>query len=278
MPRVQKTSADKGTDVASLLPRTSEPPTGSLAAYEHFLPLAQAIPQAEVQPLREKTAIVYQNVVKGVKAVLKEEAEVRKLPLKLPLKLLSELPELALALRFAAAQVNTRSSGEVKSLRTQAAKLRKLLLSAAETLVLSGDLQARDVEQIRRGSGPLDAAQDCVALAALFKAHADARKKTPVTAEHIEQAEDLGTRLVSLLRPGGARQPSQGQARAAESVAIRDRLWTLLWQRHRELRRIGMWLFLDEANDRVPALRSRTRTTPRPRDDKPPQPPQPPSG
>jgi len=272
MPRVQKTAAAKGADVASVLPRTAEPPTGSLAAYEHFLPLAQAIPQAEVQSLREKTAIVYQNVVMGVRAVLKEEAEVRKLPLKLPLKQLSELPELALALRFAASQVNTRSSGELQGLRSQVSKLRRLLLSAAETLVLSGDLQARDVEQIRRGSGPLDAGQDCVALAALFKAHAEARKKTPVTAEHIEQAEELGTRLLSLLRPGGARQPSQGQASAEESVAIRDRLWTLLSQRHRELRRIGMWLFLDEAGDRVPGLRSRTRRAPRPRTDKPPQP------
>lgn len=229
------------------------------SAFLRYVPLAQAIPEEQVEALGADPALCYQNVVLGVEAVLKYEQEIEKLPTRLSLQELKELPELALALQFAAMQVNRRSTGEVATLQKQASGLRRLLLDAAKMLVSSGDLQARDVEAIQIGRGIRDMAEDCIALSALFRKHETQRQKTAVTAAHVLAAGQTGTQLLMLVRPRGSHQPTRGAAAAAPGVAIRDRLWTLLDQQHRELRRIAMWLFMEDVDAHVPALRSRKR-------------------
>ena len=247
-------------------PKPSTPPAaeptpatllGSEAAYNRFLAAAQALPADAIEPCQEDPALCYQNAALGVKAVQPHAAVLKTLPTPLTAKELTELPELALALGFAAAQVNRRSTGEIKTAGAQASKLRRQLLSAGESLVESGDLSARDLAAIQRGRGAADVAQDCIALAALFTKNEAARKKTPVTAEQVAAASQVGTQLLSLLRPAGSRKRSLGAEQAEPAVQIRDRLWSLLKQKHRELRRIGMWLWLDEVDAHVPALRSR---------------------
>lgn len=255
----------------SRTPKSPSPPAAaptpntalaSEAAYNRFLTAAQALPADAVEPCKDDPALCYQNIALGVKAVQAHADVVKTLPTPLQAKELAELPELALALGFAAAQVNRRSTGEVKPAVAQATQLRRQLLAAAESLVESGDVPARDLEAIKRGRGPADAAQDCIALAALFTKNEAARKKTPVTPEQVTAAGQVGTQLLSLLRPAGSRKRSLGEEQALPAVQIRDRLWSLLRQKHRELRRIGMWLWLDEVDAHVPALRSR-RAAPR---------------
>lgn len=251
--------APKSPTPAAPTPNTA---VASEAAYNRFLATAQALPADQVEPCKDDPTLCYQNISLGVKAVLAHADVVKTLPTSLQQKELDELPELALALGFAAAQVNRRSTGQVAALKKQVSTLRRLLLTSAGSLVESGDLSARDFESIKRNSGDADAAQDCIALAALFTKNEAARKKTPVTPEQVTAAGQVGTQLLSLLRPAGSRKRSLGEEQALPAVQIRDRLWSLLRQKHRELRRIGMWLWLDEVDAHVPALRSR-RAAPR---------------
>ena len=251
-------------------PKPATTLVSSDAAYQRFLAAAQALPADQVEPCKDDPALCYQNVSLGVKAVLAHADVVKTLPTPLQQKELGELLELAQALGFAAAQVNRRSTGEVATLKKQAVPLRRTLLAAAESLVQSGELSARDLEAIQRGRGDIDAAQDCIALSALFTKNEAARKKTPVTPEQVTAAGQVGTQLLSLLRPAGSRKRSLGEEQALPAVQIRDRLWSLLRQKHRELRRIGMWLWLDEVDAHVPALRSR-RAAPRKKPATPPK-------
>lgn len=257
MPMSKKQRTDKNPKTSSAGAQLPDAGT-SQEAYQRILPLALALPESDIQTLTADPSLCYQNVVLGLEAVLKYEDEVKKLPLRLTLKELRALPDVALALIFAAMQVNRRSTGEVAELRKQAVELRRLLMSAVKMLVGSGDVPARAYEAIRRGRGPRDTAADCVALATILSDES-LRKKTSVTAAQVAQASQIGTQLMTVVRPTGSRQPTRGEAAAAPSVAIRDRLWTLLAQQHTELRRVGMWLFMDEVDAHVPSLRSRKR-------------------
>lgn len=244
---------------------TSAPMTGDLAdpishemvmAVSRFLRPARALPDDAVQPLRGDVLLAYDNVVRGVDAVLPHEPHLRDaLPL-VDFRVLRELPQLALATSFAAAQVDKQARGQVAPLLARAVHLRRLLLAAAEMLVLSGDFSDQEMEKIRRGSGPADTARDCIDLAALFRKQEAARKKTVLTDELLGEAQELGSHLLQLVTARASRRKTT-LAPSDPSVQLRDRLWTLLNLRHRELRRVGMWLFLDDVDERVPRLLAR---------------------
>src|SRR5262249_10447092 len=111
-------------------------------------------------------------------------------------------------------------------------------------------------------------------LAALFRAHAAAiRNKTAVTAADLAEAADVGAELTTRLKPERARRDEKAKGALAEQMEQRDRTWTLLWLRHRELRRAGMWLWVDEVDAHVPPLQAyegRTRKLKTPASDAPP--------
>lgn len=235
-------------------------------AVSRFLRPARALPDDVVQVLRGDVLLAYDNAVRGVDAVLPHEPHLREaLPL-VDFRSLRELPQLALATSFAAAQVDKQARGQVAPLLARAAHLRKLLMTSAEMLVLSGDLLDQDLDKIRRGSGPLDTANDCIDLAALFRQHEGARRRTVLTDELLGEAQELGTHLLKLVSARTGRRRTTLQPNDP-SVQLRDRLWTLLNLRHRELRRVGMWLFMDEVDEHVPKLLAR------PSDSKPSTPP-----
>ena len=225
-------------------------------AVSRFLRPARALPDDAVQPLRGDVLLAYDNVVRGVDAVLPHEEHLRgALPL-IDFRILRELPQLALATSFAASQVDRQARGQVTPLLARAVHLRKLLLTAAEMLVLSGDLVDQDLEKIRRGSGPLDTANDCIDLAALFRMHDGARRRTVLTDELLNEAQELGSHLLKLVSARSSRRRTTLPP-SDPSVQLRDRLWTLLNLRHRELRRVGMWLFMDEVDAHVPRILAR---------------------
>lgn len=225
-------------------------------AVSRFLRPARALPDDAVQPLRGDVLLAYDNVVRGVDAVLPHEEHLRgALPL-VDFRILRELPQLALATSFAASQVDRQARGQVTPLLARAVHLRKLLLTAAEMLVLSGDLVDQDLEKIRRGSGPLDTANDCIDLAALFRMHDGARRRTVLTDELLNEAQELGSHLLKLVSVRSSRRRTTLPP-SDPSVQLRDRLWTLLNLRHRELRRVGMWLFMDEVDAHVPRILAR---------------------
>ena len=80
---------------------------------------------------------------------------------------------------------------------------------------------------------------------------------TPVTAAQVKQAGEVGTRLLAVLRPVGAKRKAVSPDLAA-AVDVRDRLWTLFertWED--EVWRGGAWLFKRDVDEKVPPLQSR---------------------
>ena len=235
---------------------------GSQAAYDKWLPAARRIAAGEVVRLRADPQLALHNLAIGVRSVLAERARLPKLG-ETDARALASLEELALAVVFASTQVvRPGASRELPALTSRAAALRALLLRTAEALTLAGLLPAAEVRKIRGGRGRLDAARDLVALAALFGKHAAALKgKHAIGAAQLKEAADLGTSLLTLLKPGRARRSIAGLALGADE---RDRLWTLLVLGHDRLWRAGAYLFGRAAvGAKVPSLQAGAGGRPR---------------
>lgn len=92
-------------------------------------------------------------------------------------------------------------------------------------------------------------------LAALFGKEAAAlRGKSPVTAAQIKETADIGTQLLTLLKPSRTRRIKAGPSTATSD---RDRLWTLVLARHDALWRAGAYLFGRDVDEKVPLLQAR---------------------
>lgn len=237
-----------------IMPNPTPEIVGSQKAYEVFLPAAEALAEDAVRPFRADGSLALQNVQMGLDSVSPHIDQIKTDLPTVDLAALQKLPELALAVIYAAAQVDRSSDGSTGALIEKARTSRTLLLASAEALAIAGILPAHDVERIRVGIGSIDLAQDNIDLAALLTKHAAAiAGKTAVTPEQITEAATVGTDLLKRLKPKGTRSKDP----ATEAVALRDRFWTLLATRHKELRRVGMWLWLDDVDRFVPALQSR---------------------
>ncbi len=247
--------------VPKSLDPTPEMPIGSQADYEAFLPLARDLAASEVVPMRANLALALQNVQVGVSAVMAEQARLEKLP-ETRSSELAELPRLVLATLFADTQIErTAPASELQSLLARGSALRSLLLKTAESLAAAGLLPAAAVAKIHAGKGKLDSARDCVELAALFGKNAAAlRGKSPVTAAQIKEAAEVGTQLLTLLKPSRARRTKPG---ASAATSDRDRLWTLVLARHDALWRAGAYLFGRDVDEKVPLLQARRLLKPK---------------
>ena len=90
-------------------------------------------------------------------------------------------------------------------------------------------------------------------------AYHNIRRGLDAIAPHIERIKEelpkiaVGTELLTRLKPKGTKSKDP----AEEAVKARDRLWTLLGKGHRDLRRVGMWLWADDVDEQVPPLQSR---------------------
>ena len=168
-------------------------------------------------------------------------------------------PIWALGVLFAANRIDRTSTGAIGELQARASALRSLLLTSADALAQAGVLSMRDIDKIRAGRGWIDAATDCIELAALFRNNAAAlRGKTAVTAAQVMESARVGTELLGRLKPKGTPKTSNG---LKAEVDLRDRFWTLLVNRYEVLRRAGGWLFgMDHMDENVPAIQSRQRT------------------
>jgi hypothetical protein len=172
--------------------------TGSQKAYDHFLPAAKALPAEAVRPFRADALLAYHNVKAGVERVAPLDKHIKSELPKVQPQMLLELPDLALAVIFAAAQIDRGADGKTPALQAKASALRGVLLPAAEALAAAGVVPAREVQKIREGKGAIDSAQDCVDLGAFFVKHAKAVKgKTAVTAAQAKDAAETGTELLT---------------------------------------------------------------------------------
>ncbi len=231
--------------------------TSGKAAYEHFLPLAQAIPTEGLDVCRTDIEIARVNIDRGIEAIrLHLGALAQKLPL-CPIAEILELPALALALLFGAGKVvKTASSKEIEARLAALRPLREAGLKQLEVFALLGQIPAKVPTGIRKGNGPLDAARDAVAIPGAFHDHQDKIcDKHPFTPAILEKLGAEGDWLVKQLKPTGAKAaPSE---RDPASI-VRDQLWAIISERHEVLRQAGAVIFgLKNLDDHVPPLGAR---------------------
>ena len=260
-------SPDNSSSAAALSlnndPSVEAPPQeiGSQAAYDLFLPEAQKLPADKLSEYRADPQLAYQNVKRGVSNVLAELTRIKhELPLA-DIEAVRTLPQVTQGLIFSALQVNrdVGSPGTIEGLLDRAHPVRRKLLKSAEALVESKEIPEADLAPIRPGRGKVDTANDCVALAALFRKHAKKiAGKTAITAADIAEADEVGSKLQTLLRTKGTPADNRPAPALATAVETRNRFWTLVDQRHELMWRIGAWLWGHAVDEHVPPLQSRT--------------------
>ena len=234
-------------------------------AYQAFLERAEKVAAHEITPFRADAWLAYHNVKTGVASVLPRKAELAPRLTAAEISRVERLPELGLALMFAASQVNRlleRSPKIISGKLVRARRLRRILLGAAEACVEAALIEAATVEKIKAGSGLFDIAQDCVDLAQLYQGSSILMENTPAKAkpELVKEAEALGSELTTMLTPGDALPKHRKVQELQDAVVIRDRMWTLLQQEHVLLWQAGALLYGKKAADAIPKLQSRAVT------------------
>ena len=254
------TPSKKASKPSAALPAEVVPKVeGSKDAFDRFVPEAAAIDERDVQVFRADASVAYHNVKAAVTRLATFEAEVAKSLPKESFANLMDTEALALGLVYAAnatGLVAGHSSTGISELIKEGRELRNVLMPAAEAAAASGLLPLAIVQQIKKGKGSLDMAKDCVALADLFLTNADKlRGKTAISAAQISRAARVGSELIKLVRPKGAKG---GRAKNSEKVELshtRDRLWSLLLLRYDRVERT--LAYLAGPRNGAPALQSR---------------------
>nr|HEX4316489.1 hypothetical protein [Kofleriaceae bacterium] len=147
------------------------------------------------------------------------------------------------------------------ALFSQGHKVRRALFNKAVVAVDDGLLAQATVDAIRRGTGPLDMANDCLELASLFKQDPAMATRVNVSAADIQGANDIAARIIDLVKPKRANATiDPADAARRDAAAARDRIWTLVertWERN--IWRAGACIFGRAVDDHVPLLGSGTR-------------------
>jgi hypothetical protein len=228
--------------------------------YDHFLPLALKLPEADIQPCRADVPVALANIKLGIKAVLGTKEQIAAVKEHLPkihVQDLLDLPDIGRALLFSLGKVVTRtvSAGEIDAAIKEISGPREQLLDQAEIFAKRGLLDKALVAKIRAGSGKYDMAKDGLDLVALFTDNAVALKgQHPFTKAELDKLRKTSEWLLESLTPGGARTEAKKKSSAEEA---RDRLWTLLVQRHPDLRKISYYFHGEEFEGFTPRLQSR---------------------
>lgn len=228
-------------------------PVHAAALLGELLPVARAELMGPAPVCRVDPSLALQNVARGLVALDAVRQDLQRALPELQWHRVDRARNTALALVYAAGLVDRHqgSTGRIAELRTEAAELRDLLMAAAKLLTRLGKVDKAAVATIQKGGGPIDNAHDCVALAEVVGPHATSIGVAP---QAVESARQTGTELLSLLKSGNARRTdSTGQDAAWD----RDALWALLLGDHREMRRAGMYLWVDSVDDFVPRLGAR---------------------
>lgn len=237
-----------------------------LASFQAFSAKALALADTDVRPLKLDVALVIYNGAAGVATISEYRDQLTTEMPAVSWDAIASLGGMGQALLYAAGQTERRPAvtSAARAVLAQAQKARKSLLDKATVAANEGLLAEAAVEAIRRGQGPVDTANDCVALAAMFFQNAPALAgKVHVTADEIQGANDLGAKLLGLLKPEHARKPRNPAAAAA--IDVRDRLWTLFdrtWERN--VWCAGAWLFGRDVENHIPLLGTRVRSAKKP--------------
>lgn len=261
----RKRTLEHAPMIAKVLGSTPPPPgdaTGAEAAYDEFKTEARGIDPQEVKTFTGSANVALQNVKTGVESVVAERVRIESDPdaPKVDFVRIETTVRVAHALVFAALRAShaVDPKASPREQVSEAFELRDVILASAVALAKAGRLDPREVAKIQAGTGPLDAAEDCIALAALFRR--EARRiagASPITDVQLARAAELGTELVSSLKPTGAHPKVKRPTPVSDAAVMRDRMAALLRRHHAYVVKVGGWLWGYDVADHVPPLGSR---------------------
>ena len=176
--------------------------------YQEFLPLAEKLDSREIKTFPRSALNLYANLKNAAILLLKQEEKLAQEVSQEVITLIKQTPLLGLAFVFSTRRVEslyaTAPSG-IQEMLEEARPLRRLLLKSADACAEAGILPVERVQKIYKGRGPIDNAQDCVDLAALFREFEKVlQHKTPVEVSQLDRCAILGTRLLDALKPSSA--------------------------------------------------------------------------
>lgn len=229
------------------------------AAYQAFLPAAKALPAADILRYRIDPDIAIINIETAMNVIRAHGAQIGQHLPKIDINALRTLPELALAVKFAAVAADQVATDKTTSeMLAEARQIRATLLRVVGGLAATGLVPETTYEAIVRGSGTRDLAEDCVALHKVFQDGGKALKgKHAADPAMIERAGTVGSWLLRNLRKAGA--PTEKQTVSPEAD-IRNRLATLLVSRYERLRVVAHYFHGAAYEDHAPPLMSRKLT------------------
>jgi len=229
------------------------------SAHERLLPMARRLDPADVLSMRSDLRLACANARHGHAAFAPYLDKARAIRgVEVDFDLVENVGSLAGALLFAQWRLD-RAEPNPKTLAprlAQGRKLRHAMLRQAQAAAAVGLIPEGPVETIEKGNGPIDIAEDLVALVDLFKEHQRVlHHRSVVDGALLQEAERLGNELQNELKPRGLpdRKPltSDEKQKARDD---RDRFWTLLVKAHKELKRVADFLGV---GDLIPSLQSR---------------------
>lgn len=184
--------------------------------FDRHIDSARAHAEPSPAPFRGDASLAHHNARVGLDAVLAARAALEATGLRVDWAALATLPELGLALVYAAEQVAGFGGANADYQKTYARAriVRDIGMSSVETLVKSGDLTAADLKRLRKGASPLHLAGELDGLARFFAEKGEVfRGKSPFTAALAREAAQLGAELMRVVTPkGGRKAPSSERA------------------------------------------------------------------
>lgn len=113
---------------------------------------------------------------------------------------------------------------------------------------------ANEVERIKAGTGPIDAAQDVLSIIELPSRYPVLEGKLLHSAKELDQMVQRAKALLAVVKPTSLRRTNDGYA---EQLDLQARVWTLLVRQYERLWKDGAFLYGREVDEYVPALGSR---------------------
>jgi len=215
--------------------------------------LAEAtMPANELITCRANFNWVFKNVRVGVASITNPEARARieKLP-GVQYHQLTELWELAEATAHAASRLEVLGTGAEKTALQAGVAAKRQLLGQISSCVDFGLIPKAQLLALRCGKGSFATAKSIIeAVALLQQLWPQLGGKLLINEEYLQSALETAAFLRATASKGTAVTPQR-----AKAIDDRDRLWTLLVNRHDLLRRVAMWVW-GEANldAKVPPL------------------------
>ncbi len=231
-----------------------------LAAYKHFLPRAQAISSDAIKPCTVDLTFARHNIECGLVAIQPHLVAVQARLPRLSIPSLLELRVLPLALSFAVDRIASTTEGAMENHLERLRFMRNLALRQLEIFAYLDLVPEDRVQAIRLGPTPIDSCREAIAVVALFAEFTLViAGRHPFTAAQLNELWERGHWLLGALRSRSAVVTTVWREPA---TLIRDRIWTLITERHDDLREAGVAIFgLKTLDDHVPPLGRRSSRT-----------------